>query len=59
MVLVDEFLAKLAIKVWTFTGDYPNGLTTVVQEARDVALASDGSYYIAGIVSGGFDFSAS
>lgn len=57
LLLVDKDLILLSSKVWSFSGDYGDSLNSIVQEARDVALSSDGSYYVAGTVSGGFDFS--
>jgi hypothetical protein len=61
IMLLDQDLGLLSIKVWSYTGDYPAGTagqTTIYQEARDVAITADGSIYVLGFVSGGFTFSS-
>jgi hypothetical protein len=59
---MDQDLTLLSIKVWSWSGDYPAGVTgqaSIEQEARDVAVTADGSIYVAGNVKGGFTFSSS
>lgn len=60
IMLMDQDLTLLQAKVWSFSGDYPSSAApnSIIQEARDIAVASDGGIYVLGMISGGFTFSS-
>lgn len=52
-------LAKISVKVWSYTTDYPTNVAgtflTIVQHAWDVTVAeADGSILVVGSITGGF-----
>ena len=57
MIMMDENLNRLAMRIWSFGSSYNSGRQSIVQIARDVAVApADGSIYVLGSLLNGYMF---